>query len=87
LELSRHGVPKVPFYLTGNVAGKPFSVHAEGERVILTRPDGREEISLTDPRLPELQASAASAPAAPAPLPQPVSPVGLVSSEWVVSDD
>ena len=35
LELARHGVPKTPFYLTGQVAGQPFSVHAEGERVIL----------------------------------------------------
>ncbi len=87
LELSRHGVPKAPFYLTGNVAGKPFSVHAEGERVILTRPDGREEISLTDPRIPELRASSGE-PAAPAPpLPQPVSPVGIVSSGWNISED
>src|SRR5262249_53520108 len=41
LELARHGVPKAPFYLTGQVGGQPFSVHAEGERVILTR--GEEE--------------------------------------------
>ena len=27
LELARHGVPKKPFYLTGQVDGKPFSVH------------------------------------------------------------
>src|SRR5438132_2756431 len=36
LELARHGVPKKPFYLTGQVGGQPFSMHAEGERVILT---------------------------------------------------
>jgi len=36
LELARHGRPKNPFYLTGQVGGTPFSVHAEGERVILT---------------------------------------------------
>src|SRR5207253_4633400 len=36
LELARHGLPKTPFYLTGQVGGQPFSVHAEGERVILT---------------------------------------------------
>ncbi len=40
LELARHGVPKEPFYLTGQVGGKPFSLHAEGERVILTGAEG-----------------------------------------------
>jgi hypothetical protein len=38
LQLARQGIPKEPFYVTGQVAGQPFSVHAEGERVILTRP-------------------------------------------------
>src|SRR5262249_17881145 len=37
LELARHGLPKTPFYLTGQVGGKPFSIHAEGERASLTR--------------------------------------------------
>src|SRR5580692_7991744 len=37
LELARQGVPKAPFYLTGQVGGQPFSMHAEGERMILTR--------------------------------------------------
>ncbi len=46
LELARHGTPKAPFYLTGQVGGQPFSVHAEGERVILTRADGQQEIRL-----------------------------------------
>jgi len=36
-ELARNGVPKKPFYLTGQVEGKPFSVHQEGDRVILHR--------------------------------------------------
>src|SRR5713226_8060202 len=50
LELARHGVPKAPFYLTGQVNGRPFSVHAEGERVILTPAEGeRREIDLTPP--------------------------------------
>jgi hypothetical protein len=50
LELARHGVPKKPFYLTGQVGGKNFSVHAEGERVVMTRQDGgREEIDLVKP--------------------------------------
>src|SRR5262249_14737263 len=30
LELARQGTPKAPFYLTGQVGGQPFSVHAEG---------------------------------------------------------
>jgi transposase InsO family protein len=39
LDLARHGEPRPPFYMTGQVGGKSFSVHAEGERVIL-RHDG-----------------------------------------------
>lgn len=46
LDLAKNGVPKKPFYITGRVGDQPFSVHAEGERVILTRADGREEIEL-----------------------------------------
>src|SRR6202011_3686848 len=49
LELARHGVPKTPFYLTGQVGGQPFSVHAEGERMILTRAEGRREVDLVPP--------------------------------------
>jgi transposase InsO family protein len=50
LELARNGTPKKPFYLAGQVGGKGFSVHAEGERVILTRDAGeREEIELVRP--------------------------------------
>lgn len=48
LSLARHGVPRAPFYLTGTAGGKSFSVHAEGERVILRRGEGeREEVELT----------------------------------------
>jgi transposase len=36
IELARHGVPKPPFYLTGQVGGRNFSLHAEGPRVFLT---------------------------------------------------
>jgi hypothetical protein len=49
LDLAKNGIPKKPFYITGQVGGQPFSVHAEGERVILTRADGREEIELAPP--------------------------------------
>ena len=68
LHLARHGVPREPFYLTGQVAGQPFSVHAEGERVILTGADGRREVDLVPPA------------AAAAELPPPVCPVGVVSA-------
>jgi hypothetical protein len=68
-ELARDGLPKAPFYLTGQAGGQPFSVHAEGERVILTSADGRREIDLLPP--------AAAAPATPPPT--PVCPQGVVS--------
>jgi len=67
LELARQGVPKAPFYLTGQVGGQPFSVHAEGERVILTGAEGRQEIDLVPPSTP------------PASVPEPVCPLGQVS--------
>jgi transposase InsO family protein len=68
LQLARHGVPKESFYLTGQVAGQPFSVHAEGERVILTGAEGRREVDLVPPP-----------PAPPAGLPAAVCPVGVVT--------
>ncbi|MGH6996969.1 MAG: IS481 family transposase, partial [Phenylobacterium sp.] len=40
LELARSGLPREPFYLTGQVGGKPFSVHAEGERVFMVAEGG-----------------------------------------------
>jgi hypothetical protein len=40
LEIARDGAPKTPFYLAGNVGGRSFSVHAEGERLLLRRADG-----------------------------------------------
>ena len=50
LELARQGVVKPPFYVTGQVAGQAFSVHAEGERVILTRAgEARQEVDLVAP--------------------------------------
>ncbi len=72
LELARHGLPKAPFYLTGQAGGQPFSVHAEGERVILTRGDGRQEIDLVPP-------AAAASDNAVSPLPEPVCPQGIVT--------
>lgn len=50
LDLSRQGTPRPPFYVTGQVAGQPFSVHAEGERVFLTRAgQPRQEVELVGP--------------------------------------
>jgi hypothetical protein len=50
LELARNGAPKQPFYVTGQVGGQGFSVHAEGDRMILTREGGvRQEVALTPP--------------------------------------
>jgi hypothetical protein len=72
LELARHGVPKKPFYLTGQVDGKPFSVHREGDRVILRQAGEREEIEFVEPEsevtLPENENDFS------APLPQPLCP-------------
>jgi hypothetical protein len=65
LELARQGMPKAPFYLTGQAGGQPFSVHAEGERVILTNAEGRQEIDLLRPAAPS---SDQASPAMPAPL-------------------
>jgi putative transposase len=43
LELARSGVPRKPFYLTGRVGDVDLSIHAEGERVVMTTADGRRE--------------------------------------------
>jgi transposase InsO family protein len=78
LDLARHGVPKEPLYLTGQVGGKPVSIHAEGERVILTGPEGgRQEIDL----------ATAAADVAQAPLPAPICPAGAVTPAWPESEE
>jgi transposase InsO family protein len=77
LELSRQGMPRSPFYMTGQVAGQPFSVHAEGERVFLTRAgQPRQEVELVGP--PE------SAPEEP--LPEPLCPHGAPASPDPLTD-
>jgi len=69
LTLARYGVPRPPLYLTGQVGGKPVSIHAEGERVIVTGPEGtRQEVDL-----------AATSGSATSQLPEPICPAGLVS--------
>ena len=72
LELARHGRPSNPFYLTGQVGGQAFSVHAEGERVILSGAQGRQEVDLVAPVGESAQAA----------MPEPLCPAGVVQSEW-----
>lgn len=76
LELARQGLPKAPFYLTGQAGGQPFSVHAEGERMILTNAEGRKEIDLLPPNASTNRDALSNGPA-------PVCPQGIVSSEGV----
>lgn len=50
LELAKKGLPRDPFYLVGQVGGRGFSVHAEGERMIMTREGAeRQEVDLVAP--------------------------------------
>ena len=50
LEYARNGTPKVPFYVTGNLGGKGFSLHAKGEHVYMVRSDGsKQEIDFNPP--------------------------------------
>ena len=50
LELARQGVPKQRFFLAGQIAGKPFSLHAEDERLYLIQEGGeRKEVELVTP--------------------------------------
>lgn len=87
LELARSGTPRQPFYLTGQAGGRSFSVHAEGERVILTREGHeRQEIELTpapgsSPAPGSPIPSATPPAAAVAPQPVPVCPQGVVRSD------
>ena len=70
LDLAREGPPRAPFYLTGNAGGKPFSVHAEGERIFLSRPGAdRQEIDLE----PEAQSASSQQSEQ---LPEPLAPGG-----------
>ena len=82
LELARHGVPKKPFYLTGQLDGRPFSVHREGDRVILRQAgQPREEIDLVDPARPEKREENTRVEA----LPRAICPDGSPTSLWQVS--
>jgi transposase InsO family protein len=72
LELARNGLPRPPFYMTGQLGGTNFSLHAEGERVFLTREGGRrQEVDLAPP------GAAGGAPV----MPDPVCPGGSPAAE------
>lgn len=99
LELARRGVPKAPFYLTGQVGGKGFSIHAAGDRVLLTdATGGQREIELVAPKnanptdgthLPNDKnaVAATSQKTPPQTLPDPVCPDGSPPELFPVSDD
>ena len=81
LELARHGEPRTPFYVTGQMDGQAFSVHSEGPRLILTRPgQARQEVSLSESPVPLTEASPGRASSEGSPdasrLPNPVCPHG-----------
>jgi hypothetical protein len=77
LELARQGIPKKPFYLTGQLDGKPFSVHREGDRVILHQADQpREEIDLLNPAAPAMPEGEADS------LPPSLCPDGSPTTLW-----
>jgi transposase InsO family protein len=74
LELARGGLPRPPFYVAGQVGGRGFSLHAEGERVILTDASGqRQDVELGRPA------------AAPEVVPEPVGPAVIVAGEAVAA--
>jgi hypothetical protein len=79
LELARQGVPKQPFYLTGQLDGQPFSVHREGDRVVLRRAEGqREEVELLPPA-EEASCAAGGEPSPEQELARPICPDGSPS--------
>jgi transposase InsO family protein len=84
LELARNGVPKAPFYVTGRIGDRAFSVHAEGERMILKR-EGQErrEVDLALPSVMEVPLLEGADPEAATPLPMPVCPDGSPQGETI----
>jgi transposase InsO family protein len=77
LELARNGVPKTPFYVTGRIGDRAFSVHAEGERMILKREgQSRQEVDLAAPAAAEVPLISVAGEPAPSEIPLPVCPDG-----------
>ncbi len=87
LELARNGVPKAPFYVTGRIGERAFSVHAEGERMILKREgEARTEVDFGGPDAAQLPLVDSAAARMPAEMPLPVCPDGSPQGD-VVEDD
>jgi transposase InsO family protein len=88
LELARNGVPKAPFYVTGRIGDRAFSVHAEGERVILKR-EGQErtEVDLAAPGAVEVPLTLGVEERQSLELPLPVCPDGSPQAEFVTEDE
>jgi transposase InsO family protein len=87
LELARNGVPKAPFYVTGRIGERAFSVHAEGERMILKREgQARTEVDLAGPGVAELPLIDPAADCKVAEMPLPVCPDGSPRGD-VVEDE
>ena len=88
LELARNGVPKAPFYVTGRIGDRAFSVHAEGERVILKREgQSREEVDLAAPGAAAVPLTPGSEDRSPAELPLPVCPDGSPYGDLPVENE
>jgi transposase InsO family protein len=82
-QLARDGQPRKPFYLTGRVGDQSISLHAEGEKVVLTKGDGsREEVDLgaTGPRQEVSSAGDSD-------LPTPLAPMGAPSDHPATADE
>jgi hypothetical protein len=84
LELARNGVPKAPFYVTGRIGARAFSVHAEGERMILKR-EGQErtEVDLGGPEAGAVPLVDTAAERAAVEMPLPICPDGSPSSDVI----
>jgi transposase InsO family protein len=84
LELARNGVPKAPFYVTGRIGDRAFSVHTEGERMILKREgEGRTEVDLGMPGITEVPLLNDADPQAAVSIPVPVCPDGSPQGEAI----
>ncbi len=87
LELARNGVPKAPFYVTGRIGERAFSVHAEGDKMILKREgQARTEVDLGRLQAAELPLVDSTASRTPAEVPLPLCPHGSPTGD-VVEDE
>jgi transposase InsO family protein len=83
LEIARSGTPKAPFYLAGNVNGQAVSVHAAGDRLLMST-GGATPVEVALAAVPSGTPAAGTPPE---PLPVPVAPQGIPDSLWSGADD